>query len=125
MPRTIIRLATGSLALSAALLAGCSGQDDGSPTSARAANDPFRVEVTPSAPNMGLGERVQLRAVAYTRRGTPIPNVEFEWVSSNTGVATVDPAGTVTSRGYGWAGVQARVKSTAGYSRIAVGADAP
>jgi hypothetical protein len=123
MARRIARLVTGSFALSAALLAGCGGQDAGSPTAARADSEPIRVVVTPAAPSMLVGERVQLTAVAYTRRGIPVPNVEFVWLSSDMSVATVDPGGVVTSQGFGWAGVQARAKTVAGYSRIAVGAD--
>ena len=123
MPRTLARLVTGGLALSATLAAGCAGSDRVSPTAVRADTEPVRVEVSPGAPSMLIGERVQLTAVAYTRHGVPLPNVEFSWITSDPSVAVVDQTGIVTSRGTGWAGVQAKAKTVAGFSRIAVGAN--
>jgi PKD repeat protein len=66
------------------------------------------VAVTPpSATVTGTVNRVQLTALAAEAGGSPVSGVPFTWTSSDSGVATVDPAGLVTGVANGTATIRA------------------
>lgn len=74
-----------------ALLIGC-GSDHGGPT------EPptpvvATVQVTGSADTVGVADTVTYSAIALTSTGKPVVGIRFNWTSSDTTIARVDPQG--------------------------------
>ena len=57
------------------------------------------VTVTPASMTMMIGGTFQFTAVATTADSTVVEDVEFDWMSDDTEVATVDDTGLVTAVG--------------------------
>lgn len=77
------------------------------------------VRVTPSAGSLsGVGETVQLSAVALNGDGGEVADVQFEWQSSDALVAVVDQDGVVTAVSEGSTTVTATAQSISGVAAI-------
>lgn len=80
-----------------------------------------RVRVTPEETALGtLGETVQFQAQALDAAGAPVNGLEYSWVSSNTGVATVDGTGRATAVSVGEAFIRATTGGVTGEGRLVV-----
>jgi len=79
-----------------------------------------RVDVTPPTATIAPGATQQLAATGFDTTNTPIPNVKFLWVSSNTNVAVVDTTGLVTGMGGGTATISAVGQGEPGNAVITV-----
>jgi hypothetical protein len=62
---------------------------------------PERIEIRPGALTLRAGETAPLTAVALDADLKPIPNVRFQWESSQPAVATVNAAGVVSAAAAG------------------------
>ncbi len=78
------------------------------------------VVVSPSDDSVRVGEQRQLVATAQNSSGTPIPNREFRWSSSNDAVASVSNAGLVTAHAAGTVVIAANSGNVVGTARIVV-----
>ena len=75
------------------------------------------VAMTDDATTIAVGDKITVSATAYDAAqddmmgadGNEVPNITFNWMSSNTGVATVDDDGVVTAAGAGSADITAHV----------------
>jgi Tol biopolymer transport system component/uncharacterized protein YjdB len=99
-----------SALLAVALLYG--GTAVGVPGTAQAQQRRCRVaevQIAPPEATIQIGGTQTFLAYAYDAAGSPCENVTFAWVSTNTGVATVDANGIATGIGAGVAIIAARV----------------
>ena len=78
------------------------------------------VMVTPKEASIEEGQAQQFEAMAVTSDGTAIPDVEFTWMSSDDGVATVDPSGLATGVSAGEATISATVDGVSGMAMLTV-----
>jgi uncharacterized protein YjdB len=79
------------------------------------------VSITPASPmTVGIGGTLQLTALARAANGALLTGRAVEWVSSDTLVARVSPAGVVEGRAEGTAVVSARVEGKVAYASVAV-----
>jgi hypothetical protein len=86
-----------------------------------AASRAHRVTVGPAVDTArAIGDTVQLAAVVTDSSGTILAGVAPSWTSGDPSVATVSPAGTVTTRGPGATAIVVRVGKAEGRSRIVV-----
>lgn len=64
----------------------------------------MKVEISPdSATIASVGGTAQLQALVTYKDGTPVPNPDLQWSSTNDGIATVDGGGKVVGRAVGLA----------------------
>src|SRR5690606_32665418 len=66
-----------------------------------------RIVISPTDPEIEIGETVQLQAVAYDANDNPLPDRVIAWSTSDPGVATISNAGLATGVGPGTATVTA------------------
>lgn len=79
------------------------------------------VSITPASPmSVGIGGTLQLAATARAADGTLFTGRAVEWLSSDSLVARVSPAGVVEGRAEGTAVVSARVEGKVAYASVAV-----
>ena len=87
-------------------------------------NDPrphvASVSVVPSAPSIERGQSVQLIATARDSTGAAIPNVSFDWLSSDAQVASVSGSGLVAGLGAGSATITASAGGKSGSATVTV-----
>lgn len=82
---------------------------------------PATVIVTPgTAEFTALGETVQLTAEVRDQHGQVMAGVTVAWVSTSTGVATVDAAGLVTAAGNGTSTITANAGAASGSAAVIV-----
>jgi len=80
---------------------------------------PVSVVVTPSKPNIALGQPVQLTATAFDNSGAAITRATT-WVTDNPAIATVSQAGLVTPVSEGVVKIRATADSTVGLAEVFV-----
>ena len=79
------------------------------------------VEVTPAAVALtALGSRQQMSAQALDANANAVEGIEFSWMSSDAGVATVDASGLVTAAGNGEATITASAGEASGSAVVTV-----
>lgn len=78
------------------------------------------VVIDPSVDTLAVGERVQLLAAAHSSSGAVVPNQLFVWSSSNDAIASVGPAGFVTTHAPGTVVIAVRTASIVGTASIVV-----
>jgi hypothetical protein len=101
-------LRTPILALAAVAAAACAGGDSTTPTDSGRpeVRIPASISLTPSSLSFeALGDTQRVVAVARDQHGAQLDSFNVAWSSSDTSVATVSPAGLVTSVGHGTATV--------------------
>lgn len=76
-----------------------------------------RIEMTPSAATMEVGETLQLKATAYPTNAT---NRNLNWTTEDYSVASVSSSGLVTARGAGRVWIWARAKDGSGAGNYCV-----
>jgi Tol biopolymer transport system component len=96
------------------LLPSCQNEDHG-PTPV-----PAYIDVLPAYITVNLGASVTLDATVKDAAGASLPDAAVTWVSSNTDVATVTPAGLVTGVGPGATQVTAHSGNIDGFATIIV-----
>lgn len=83
------------------------------------------VQVSPSTLSLTAGQTAQLGATARNAAGGTITGRQFNWLSSDTTVATVTSAAGVTARAVGTASITATVDGVVGSASVQVSAPAP
>jgi len=78
------------------------------------------VTVAPARVDLAPGARSTLGAVPYDAAGNALVGRALVWASSNTGVATIDPAGTVTAVAPGSATITATSEGVSGSAAVSV-----
>ena len=78
------------------------------------------VRVSPSSTSLQAGQTLTLSATTLSAADSLLPGRTVTWTSSNTTVATVDAAGTVTARVAGSATITATSEGVAGTAALAV-----
>lgn len=78
------------------------------------------VAVQPPVDTLAVGEQVQLIAAAHNSSGSMVPNQFFAWSSSNDAIASVGPAGLVSTHATGSVVIAARTASIVGIATIVV-----
>lgn len=100
--------------LGAGLFIGCGG-DGGDPYQPPLPSLVDHVEVSPGLDTLtAIGATRRYSAVAKNAGGSTVPNVNFTWSSTATGVATVASDGTVTAVGSGTATIRAKAGDVTG-----------
>jgi alpha-tubulin suppressor-like RCC1 family protein len=89
-------------------------------TTGSAANPVARVGITPDTASVLVGASVGLRAFGVDSKGYPVTGLPIAWSSTDTAIATVDQAGTVTARGPGLAEIVAHMGSSTGRAHVFV-----
>ena len=115
---TAISVGTATISATAA---GVSGTSQFQSTTVAAAS----VSVSPSAPNVRVGEDVQLTATATDASGNLLTSRVPTWSSSNPIVATVSSSGRVTGVSKGTATVTATVDGKSAPASVSVASAAP
>lgn len=117
------RIGRSILALSAVTLSGlaaCSGDK-----SAPAGPGPVAaVSVTPSRPDMEVGETLRLRATAEDAAGNELPARDVRWSTDAPQVAMVSMSGEVTAISQGTATITASIEGKRGSARVSVESNA-
>ena len=83
------------------------------------------IEVSPSVAHVGLGQKIQLTAVAKGSNGLPLEGRDVVWSSSNPSVVAVDDSGLVVTVGAGSATISATSDDKSGTSSVTVSAAGP
>ncbi len=79
------------------------------------------LEVTPSARTLfSIGETLRLSAEAVDTNGNAVPGISVTWTSENSGIATVDMSGLVTSVRTGSTNIYAKAGALADSASISV-----
>ena len=81
-----------------------------------------RVVVSPTAPTIFVGERIQLSATAYDAAGNALADRSMQWSSDASAIANVDVAGMVTASAEGSASITAFSGGKSGVSHVIVNA---
>jgi hypothetical protein len=122
-----LRLVAGTLSAGGALVSilsygGGQWEVTGGKAQAGSAEDRVhRLVVTPARDTAtAIGDSLQLAATVTDDRGAVIPGVPLWWTSADPGVAEVDQAGTVVSRGPGVTAIIVRVGGLESRARVAV-----
>jgi alpha-tubulin suppressor-like RCC1 family protein len=111
------------------LLAACGGGEPQEPTPTTASV--AHIAITPDPPRLGVGTSAQFTAVATDSAGAVLSGRAITWATSDTGIATVSPAGLVNAAQKGSVtitasseGIQGSVQVTTAYlfSQISAGA---
>ncbi len=107
-----------------AVLAACGGESVSAPTLPvvpdKAVAAVASVTVTPPAPAMIPGQRVQLITTLKDSTGQVLAARPITWSSANTAVATVTTSGLVTAVGAGKATISATLEARAGTAAVIV-----
>lgn len=83
--------------------------------------DVARIDVTPSAAELGaIGDSLVLAAVARDPAGAVVTDVAFTWKSADEAIATVSPAGLVVARANGTVQVSAEAYGRTGVASVTV-----
>lgn len=118
----IVGFRTGQAAVAAAfgvalaLALACNSADHGTGPTGSAT----QVTVTPDSTAVILGNSQTLKAVARDASGNTMGGVQFFWSSSNSGIATVDQSGVVSSKSVGTANIAASTQGVSGVAAITV-----
>lgn len=78
------------------------------------------VVIQPPVDTLAVGEQVQLIAAAHNSSGSMVPNQFYAWSSSNDAIASVGPAGLVSTHATGSVVIAARTGSIVGTASIVV-----
>ncbi|HTY07207.1 MAG TPA: Ig-like domain-containing protein [Gemmatimonadales bacterium] len=79
-----------------------------------------RIVVSPDSVSIHIGHTLQLTASPLDSAGKGVPGRSVTWSSSDTGIATITPAGLVTAKTYGTVLLTARVDTISGIASIVV-----
>ncbi len=79
-----------------------------------------RVEVSPEAPQVEVGQQVELSATPYDTLGNELTDRQVEWESTDTDVAEVDSDGVVEGFNVGEAEIVATVEGVEGRASLEV-----
>lgn len=79
-----------------------------------------RIVISPTDPEIEIGETVQLQAVAYDANDNPLPDRVIAWSTSDPGVATISNAGLATGVGPGTATVTAAAEGVQASTGVTV-----
>ena len=101
-----------------AVTVGISACDGGSSTTVVATVEAVRVE--PLNGTLHQAESLQFTATSRDAQGNVLTGREVNWSSSSPGVATVNPAGTVTGASTGTATITANVEGRTGQATVTV-----
>jgi uncharacterized protein YjdB len=102
--------------------------------SSRGKTDTARIRVTqsvatltvdPANPTITVDASLQMRALAFDRKGAPVTGLQIEWTSSDGAVAPVTNDGSVYAKAAGTATVTARVGGKTASTSVAVTAAVP
>lgn len=85
-----------TLAGAVLLLTACGGGGDGGPTTPPQTESLDNISVTPATVSLDAGQAQALTVTGRSASGATVAGVSVTYASSNTGVATVSPAGSVT-----------------------------
>ena len=80
------------------------------------------VTVTPTAPNVSVGQTVQLTATAYSLTGQVLTGRTVTWSTTAAAIATVSASGLVTGVGAGTAVITATIEGKSASSTVTVSA---
>lgn len=91
----LIHLGMALALIGALVLAGCDSNE--------VAEDPeiARIDISPDNASIAVGEQVDFSAVALTASGDTVRDVEWEWVSTDPAVFTVENNGVATGQSPG------------------------
>lgn len=78
------------------------------------------ISITPTSPNVNVGETLQLTATGIDNNGEVMQGLDFTWSSSSTGVATVNSQGLVTGVTPGTADVSVKSGNITGTITVIV-----
>ena len=78
------------------------------------------VMVTPMEASIEEGQEQQFEAMAVRSDGMAVPDAEFTWMSSDDGVATVDPSGLAIGVSAGGSTISATVDGVSGMAMLTV-----
>jgi uncharacterized protein YjdB len=81
---------------------------------------PARVDITPTARNLAIGQSVQLTATARDSFNLILSGRSFAWSSSNTGQVTINQSGVATAAAWGTPTVSASTEGTTGTTTVVV-----
>ncbi len=81
--------------------------------------------VSPAPATVAVGQTVQLTATPKDASGTPLQGQTITWSTSNSGMATVSPAGAVTGVAAGSVTITASCAGQSGTAAVTVTASAP
>ncbi len=84
-----------------------------------------KIEVSPSMAEIEEGQMLEFTAKALTSDNEEIPDVSFNWSSSNTNVATVGADGLATAVNAGTASIRAMAEGITGSGSLTVTAPPP
>ncbi|HEX8830652.1 MAG TPA: Ig-like domain-containing protein, partial [Longimicrobium sp.] len=102
--------------------------------SSRGKTDTARIRVTqsvatltvdPANPAVAVDASLQMRALAFDRKGAPVTGLQIEWTSSDAAVAPVTNDGSVSGKAAGTATVTAHVGGKTASTSVAVTAKVP
>ncbi|HEX9562843.1 MAG TPA: putative Ig domain-containing protein [Gemmatimonadaceae bacterium] len=99
------------------LIAACGGGDGVTDPPASVVTT---ITVTPSAPELAVGETVSLNAVVKDQNGAVMSGQVLTWASAATSVATVNSSGMVTAAGPGSSAVSAATGGKSGSTVVTV-----
>ena len=78
------------------------------------------LRVSPSSLTLWVGDTARVEAAALDARGNEVPNVAFEWSSSDSTVAAVDDSGLVLTSGVGAMTITAASEALANTAQVTV-----
>lgn len=122
---TIVARQVAGWSLVAGSLAACGEDPGGGGPTGPGTPQVATVTVTPDGGLLGVGETMQLQAVALSATSDTIPGVRMTWSTSDTLVARVSGAGLVTGVGAGSARITAAAGSRSGSSTVTIQAPNP
>lgn len=116
------RVLPAALLFFSALALACGGGDDRQPTEPSEPRPQVTtVTVSPSSAELNaVGATKDFEATARDQNGNEMSGISFTWSVSDTAVASVDDAGTVTARGDGSALVRAAAEGVADSASLSV-----
>ncbi|HEV2150143.1 MAG TPA: Ig-like domain-containing protein [Longimicrobiaceae bacterium] len=115
-----VGLVTGTATGTALVTARYAGKED--TTTVEVRQVVASVAVTPTALTLDPGQTQPLSGLAKDANGNEIPGVAFEWMSSNTAVATVSASGQATAVAAGTSYVTARAGGKSATATLTVAA---
>ncbi len=115
-------LVTGVSPGSAILTATSGGISGSANLSVTATVGAASVAVTLTPGTIGVGQAATASALVRSASGSVISNPSIAWSSSNTGVATITPAGSIVAIAQGSATITAVVQGVSGSQTLTVGA---
>ena len=78
------------------------------------------ISITPSAPQLSVGDTIELEASVRDAAGNSLPDQPVFWASSDTSVVTVSATGMIATRAPGSAQIAASARGESGFATILV-----